>query len=280
MNVGIAVRKRSPLTFFAMVFALSVPFWWIGSVTDLQLMPGLSVSALGTFCPMFAALLLVRRESGTTGVRDLLKRSFDFKRIKTKLWYLPVLLLMPLLTLLVYGLMRALDLPLPASPTQSQSIAQVLAGLPIVSAPLMFAAFFVGALGEELGWSGYVLDPLKEGWNALRAGLILGAVSVLWHFVPLLLSHRSLTYIAWWCLYAVAFRILIVWLYNNTGCSVFATALFHAALNLTWMLFPVNGSHFDIRLGGLVMACAAAVVIVFWGPRTLARYRHAEPATP
>ena len=29
-------------------------------------------------------------------------------------------------------------------------------------------------------------------------------------------------------------------------------ALFHATLNLTWMLFPNCGSHFDMRLGGLV----------------------------
>jgi uncharacterized protein len=73
----------------------------------------------------------------------------------------------------------------------------------------------------------------------------------------------------------MASRILIVWLYNNTGKSVFAGALFHATLNLSYMLFPVYGSHFDMRLGGLVTAFAAAMVTVVWGPRTLARYKHA-----
>ena len=90
------MRSRSPLTFFVLVFSLSVPFFWIGGVTDLELMPGLSVSALATFCPMIAALLLVRRESGTAGVWGLLKRSVDFRRITDKRWYLPILLLMPL----------------------------------------------------------------------------------------------------------------------------------------------------------------------------------------
>ena len=47
--------------------------------------------------------------------------------------------------------------------------------------------------------------------------------------------------------------------------------VFHATLNLTYMLFPVYGTHFDMRLGSLVMALVAAVVTVFWGPRTLAR---------
>ena len=264
------------MTFFVLVFALSAPFWLLGSVSDLQLMPGLSVSVLAAFCPMVGALLLVSRESGTTGVRNLLKRSVDFRRIPDKRWYVPILLLMPAVSLVVYGLMLGLDLPLPVSPTTAKSITQVLADLPIVSALLMFTAFFVLALGEELGWSGYVLDPLQQRWGALRASLILGAVGAGWHLVPLLvIMHRPPVWIAWWCVYAVTFRILVVWLFNNTGGSVFAVALFHATLNLSFMLFPVNGSLFDIRLAGLFMAGAAAVVIVFWGPKTLARYRTA-----
>jgi hypothetical protein len=52
---------RSPLKFFLLVFALSAPFWLAGGLTDLQLMPGLSASALMAFCPLAAALLLVHR---------------------------------------------------------------------------------------------------------------------------------------------------------------------------------------------------------------------------
>jgi uncharacterized protein len=141
----------------------------------------------------------------------------------------------------------------------------------MLPALLMFVAFFVGALGEELGWSGYVIDPLQDRWNALQASLVVGAVGVVWHIVPLLLIHRSPTWIAWWSIYALAARILIVWVYNNTGKSVFAVSLFHATLNLTWMLFPVDGSHFDMRLGGLVMAFAAVTVVLVWGPKTLSR---------
>ena len=269
MNVGIAVHNKSPLRFFVLVFTLSTPFWWIGSVSHLQLMPGLPVSVLMAFCPMIAAaILLLRQESGISGVQQMLKRSIDFGRIRDKRWYLPILLLMPAVSFAVYGLMLGLDLPLPISPTRAKSTTHLLADLPIV-----FAALFIGALGEELGWSGYVLDPLQERWSALKASLILGAVGVAWHLVPLLVvMHRPPIWIAWWSVYAVAFRILVVWLYNNTGGSVFAVALFHATLNLSFMLFPVNGSHFDIRLAGLVMAGAAAVVILFWGAETLARY--------
>jgi len=33
-------RGRSPLAFFLLVFALSVPFWLIGAVTGIDLLPG------------------------------------------------------------------------------------------------------------------------------------------------------------------------------------------------------------------------------------------------
>lgn len=249
-----------PQAFFLLVFALSVPFWLLGAVTDFKLMPGLSVSALMTFCPMVAAMILLHRGSTAMGVADLLRRSLDYKRIAHAGWYVPVLLLMPAVSVAVYFLVRAMDQPLPASQ------------VPVAAALLMALGFFVGALGEELGWSGYVLDALQTRWNALLASLALGLVGILWHLVPLLLLHRSGQWIAWWCLYSMAARILIVWLYNNTGKSVFAVALFHATLNLSYMLFPVYGSHFDMRLGSLVMALVAAVVTTFWGARTLARF--------
>jgi membrane protease YdiL (CAAX protease family) len=252
---------RSPLKFFLLVFALSIPFWLAGGMTDLQLMPGLSVSALMTFCPMAAALILVHRQGRWTGVTELLRRSFDFSRVRSKRWYIPVLFLMAGVNVAVYGLMRWLDMPLPAPQIQG------------LAAALMFVAFFVGALGEELGWSGYITDSMQQRWSALQTGLLLGLVGVLWHLPPLLMMHRSPSWIAWWCLYAVAARILIVWIFNNTGKSVFAVALFHATLNLSYMLFPVHGSHFEMGLGGPVMALTAAIVILVWGPRTLARWR-------
>jgi uncharacterized protein len=250
--------------FFILVFALSVPFWLIGGATNLQLLPGLSVSALMEFCPMAAALIWVYQDGGPAAARALLTQSFDFKRIKSKRWLVPVLLLMPTVSVAVYGLMRWTDAPLPT--------VQIHLG----SALLLFAAFFVGALGEELGWSGYALEPMQARWGALGASLLLGLVGVLWHLTPLLLMGRSLTWIAWWCLYALTFRIFTAWIYNNTGKSVFAAALFHASLNLAYLLFPVYGSHFDMRFGGLVMTGTALVVVVVWGPKTLTRAGHAH----
>lgn len=251
--------RSTPLKFFALVLVISVPFWLLGAATDAQLMPGLSVGVLMAFCPAAVALMRVHRERPADGVAALLRRSFDLQRIEAKRWYVPILLLMPCISGVVYGLMRWQGMPMPAP--------QVA----VLPALLMFLVFFLGALGEELGWSGYALDPMQQRWNALQSGIIVGIVGIIWHLVPLMLLHRSPTWIAWWCLYAVASRVLIVWLYNNTAGSVCAVSLFHATLNLSYMLFPINGSHFDMRYGALATAFAAVVITGVWGPGTLTR---------
>jgi hypothetical protein len=216
-----------------------------------------------TFCPLIAALILVYGENKTAGVTELLKRSFDYKRIRAKVWYAPIVLLMPGVMVLTYALMRLMGSPLPTPQ------------FPVLAPLVMFLAFFIGALGEELGWSGYVTDPMQDRWNALRASILLGLVWATWHIVPFVLVHRSPAWIAWQCLYTVATRVLFVWLYNNTGKSVFAAALFHTIGNVSIFLFPNYGSYYDPRVTGLIITFAAAIVTVVWGPRTLARYRNA-----
>lgn len=259
----IASRSRSPLKFFLLVFALSLPFGLAGALTTFQLLPGVPVSALMFFCPVTAAVIFVYRENKMAGVSELLKRSFDYKRIKASIWYAPVILLMPAVAVLSYGVARLMGVPVP------------IPQFPLIRTLAMSLSLFFPALGEELGWSGYVIDSMQYRWGALTASILLGLVWAFWHIVPLLQAGRSPVWIAWWCLYTVAARVLIVWLYNNTGKSVFAAAVFHTMMNLAWQLFPIKTSYWEPRVTGLIMALAAAIVTVIWGPRTLARYRNA-----
>jgi len=93
---------------------------------------------------------------------------------------------------------------------------------------------------------------------------MLGLVWAAWHIIPLVQTHRSRAWIAWWCLGTVAIRVTMVWLYNNTGKSVFGAELFHDMINVTWQLFPVHGSYHDPRVTGLIMTSVAVIVTFVW----------------
>ncbi|MFN8486225.1 MAG: CPBP family glutamic-type intramembrane protease [Caldilineaceae bacterium] len=254
-------RIASPLAFFIWVFVFSSPFWLLGALLGKQFLPGIPTSALMVLAPLLAAVLLVYREQHMTGVIDLLKRAMDYRRIKDKLWYAPILLLMPSVMLVEFGILRCMGSPIPAPQ------------FTVTTAPALFLTFFVTASMEQVGWMGYAIDPLQARFDALQAGLLLGLVWAVWHFIPLWQVGRTWDWIAWWSLATVAQRVIIVWLYNNTGKSVFATALYQAMMNLTWQLFPVNGSFYDPRITALIVGVIASIVILLWGGQTLADYR-------
>jgi uncharacterized protein len=246
-------HKPSIFTFFVLVFALSIPFWILGSVYPIELLPGLPISALGAFTPALAALILTYKHDRASGTLQLLRRSFDFKRIKNKKWFLIALLLNPAIAVLAYLVIGAVSAPLPMP-----------APLTLATFP-MTVFFFIGALGEEIGWSGYATEPLQQRWGMLPAGLILGAVWAVWHFLPLVQAHRTTAWIAWWTLDTFSLRMILTWLYIRSGKSVFAAAVFHAMINLSWQLFPVNGSFYDPQVFGLItLGCAIIIYAAQW----------------
>lgn len=262
---------RSPVRFFLLVFALSTPIWLLGAVSRRQLSADLPVSSFVWVCPAVAAGVLVWREGGRAGVKRLLRRAVDWRRIRDRRWYLPIMLLQPAVYAATYGVLWLTGSRLPE------------VRFPLAAGVAQLTGFLVAAEFEELGWSGYALEPLQRRGRALRAGVVLGLVWAGFHLVPLVQHGRSAGWIGWWTLGTVGLRVLMTWVYNHTGGSVFGAALLHAMGNLSgigpFLDFGPGGYPYDAqRVSGLLLPGAAAVVTAVWGPRTLAGRRHHQTA--
>lgn len=254
--------------FFGLAAVLSIPFWLVGALVDVQVLPGIPISALMFVVPGVAAAILTYRARGPAGVLSLLKRCVDFHRIRPVVWFVPILLLVPAGLLTSFLMMAWLGLPLPADPTVDWPMAPVLA-----------LVFFVSGAFEQVGWMGYAYEPLQRRYHALTAALILGAVWAVWHFVPLVQAGRAPGWIVWWTLGTVAVRVLMAWLFNHTNHSVAATILMQVMLNVGVAVFPNQGSHYDPMVSGIIFAIVAGVVAVATSPQTLVRRSSGEPAT-
>jgi membrane protease YdiL (CAAX protease family) len=253
--------KRSLTKFFILVFVLALPFWLLGAlVKHLPIPINLPISALQFVCPMIAAFILVAHEKQPGGLKKLFLRAFDAQNIKHKIWYAPIIFLNPLIMVLSYGIMLLLRRPLPPP------------SIPFLLIPIFFVIFFLSGLCEEVGWMGYAADPLQERYSALTTGLLLGVVWALFHIIPWL-SANPPTWVAGQFLSSIGLRLLIVWLYNNTGRSIFAAILFHDMINVSEFLFPNYGSHYDPVIAAAIISVIATIVMFLWGPRTLAHYR-------
>ncbi len=252
--------KRSPLKFFILVLALWTPFILFGAA-PLGLPVNLPVGAIAALCPLIVALMLVGMEEGPGGVKRLLTKVVDHKEIRPRIWYAPIILLVPATVLLSYGIMRLVGRPPPPP------------DIPVLAIPILSLLFLIGAVGEEAGWTGYAIDPMQQRWGALRASVILGSVWATLHVVGWYIqTHHTLMWTVGMWVQTVALRILIVWLCNNTGKSVLTAVLFHAMMNVCSLLFP---NYYDPVIVGTIAAIAAVIVTFLWGPKTLARYRYA-----
>jgi uncharacterized protein len=269
-NTNDSIAKKSPLTFFLLVYGLSIPFWIIETMVDIKGLP-LNIpitDILAAFAPLVAATILVHREEGRVGVKKLFGRIFDSRRISEKAWYVPIIFLPVLLYFLIYLTVYFAGLPLPANWI-----------IPFNSIPVFLAVFFFGAVVEETGYMGYAIDPMQERFGAFRASILMGIPWVVWHYPSIIQQGHNWIWMAWATLGTVGVRVLIVWIYNNTGRSVFACILFHTMLNLGRPLFPANSTHNPLvdypAIHYSVLAIAGIVVAFLWGSKTLTRYRYA-----
>lgn len=268
--------RRSPLRFIVLVVVLAAPMWLLGTDTRRRILPGLGVdlpvSALMFLSPLVAALILIGREEGRPGIRRLFRSMVEAGGLKGR-WMVPTLFLLPLIYGLSYLVHRALDRQVPDLHVDPVELTALL------------AVFLVAAASEEAGWTGYATEPLQEKRSAFEAALLLGLVWAGIHVIPDLQSGHSWGWIAGQRTYTVALRVLIVWLYNNTGRTLAAPVLFHAMDNVSvFSTFP-GTEGYEPAITATLAAVAAATVTWLWGPRTLAgfpaarseRRRHTGP---
>ena len=258
-----ASHVASPWLFFLLVLLVPIPFYALGMARErLPIATFLPVNEIMAFVPMIAALVLAYRESGVCCAKAFLSRALDYRRINGVGWILAALLLMPIIFLLAYGVLRIQGRALPD-----------IELFPIAGIAGFALMFFVGAIGEELGWQGYAYARVKTARSALAAALILGAVWGLWHVIPFIEMGRSIDWTLWQCVGAVAMRIIIVWVFENAGQSVFVAVLFHTMINSPWGVFTEFEPYFDPLVMLAILAPVAGIVAALWGPSTLARFR-------
>lgn len=143
-------------------------------------------------------------------------------------------------------------------------------GLDNLESVAFFLIFMLlgGPLAEELGWRGYILDPLQEKWGKFRGSMILGFVWLVWH-LPLFFIEGTSQYQKgfgisfWsWALQIMVLSVIFTWMYNHTHRSILAAVLLHFMANFAYPLnLDVQG---EIIFTGVRMIVISPILISWY----------------
>jgi len=264
------IRKHPLGCYFALTFAISWggfllaigPDGFPGTPELFQARLPLAVLAM-LAGPSTAGLLLTALVHGGTGLRDYLARLLRW-HVGLR-WYAIALLLGPIL-LAAVGLALSLRSAefLPAIVVTTDRAGLVKFGLVVALGAGIF---------EELGWTGFATPLLRRRFSVAATGLVLGLVWATWHLLAAWWGASGLSgplvrtsYLLDPFLFLVAFRILMVWVYDRTR-SLPVAMLMHLGLTggarilLPPGLTGASLMSFDILWLLVAGAVVAAVVL-------------------
>lgn len=224
--------------FFLLSYLLS---WWSAPMMNGAIIP---------YGPMFAALIVLALVAGRPGL-SAWRRRMTYWRVSW-FWYL-------VSPAIVIGYQMAAYLILLGS------------GFPVASAPALpslgvfLQLLFMGGQWEEPGWSAYALPLLLERYasrknGTLKAVMILGVFRAIWHLPLFIYGH-----IQWFdiFIFAIAFQIIIAWLYLRSGGSIPVVMLFHFTSNLFGaVMYPVFDGSAHTAYYALFMTIATLIAAV------------------
>ncbi len=147
-------------------------------------------------------------------------------------------------------------------------------GAVAVATPWMLLLWLpVGAIGEELGWRGYLHKRLDAGMAGLISSVVVGVLWALWHVG---MYQNGALYMAFFVLLMVSYSVVIYALVATTGFNVLLAAVFHLGINIGSLLaYPVVNQVSFMIVNSLVWAAIALSIVLtrrYWpaldSPRT------------
>ena len=235
-------------------WASTLPFAAVGDVIEKG--SGWPTHLPALLGPGFAAMLVTVWLSGRKGLAELFSRMGRW-RMPPQWW---VVTLSPLVFLAL-----ALAIANAAGNMPSWRAFGRYSGLPTLGVVAVSVVVFLGALGEETGWRGFALPALQRRYGPLFAALLLTPLWALWH-LPFFLTvetYRGFPPVGYFgFLFSLACgSIVLTWLYNGSGQSILACALWHGLFNMATATAAGDGTVAAVT-SSLVIAQALILVVL------------------
>ncbi len=185
-----------------------------------ELWPVLAWILPTVWSPTIVALVLTRSMEGPGAVRKEIKARLSYRRGSGR-W------------LLLAGIAPLLGTAIAVFTARAAGDGNPF--IPSAAIPAMFVVQLVtGAVGEELGWRGFLLPRLGKRFGEMTAAWMMAILWSLWHvaayFVPGM-PHQIMPPLLT-LLFVALFGVFLAFVFNRAGESALASILAHLSLNI------------------------------------------------
>ncbi|MGA2097052.1 MAG: type II CAAX endopeptidase family protein [Candidatus Acidiferrum sp.] len=268
------------LTYLVILFAFSSFFYFLilhsGSLGN-----GRGMYTLGLmYCPGLAGMLTLRLNG-----RNISELGWKWGETKYQVrsWYIPLLY-----ASIAYAIVWIFHLGGLGNPDYYNSLinSMHLGGSPwisIVLGTLLIATYgllrsMTSALGEEIGWRGFLVPELSKTCSFTTTSLISGIIWSVWHYPVLIFSDYNAGTPTWYGLtcftvMVVSISFVFAWMRLKSG-SLWTGAILHGSHNLyiQAIFTPLTRNTgktawFIDEFGCVLPVVAIAFAIYFWSKR-------------
>lgn len=229
-------KDRRALIFYLITYCLT----GILFLVSMQLAPIIELP-LYLFSPAIVALIMIGITEKKSGINNLFKRFVPKKEIIT--WLL-ISVVFSVLISFACDIVLKLSMKMPINYSTSANTMTVSTILIV----------FLGALGEELGWRGYLLPLLSRNYSNLISSLIIGVLWGIWHAGDYGEGIGFFLFI----ISTIEFSIMMTWLYSKSNKNWLTAFLFHGFFNISNFY---NGTEINMKFR-MVSVCVYAVPVI------------------
>ena len=160
--------------------------------------------------------------------------------------------------------------------------------------PMFISFFIIAGLGQELGWTGFLVPRLQTRFSALTSCIIRAIVGGIWHLPIFIYSMQQpqaladFQYSGWITqkgflvaimtatfMFLLPWSIFYSWIFNNTKGSLLLVSILHGSEIWVayWMLSTgIRPNNLDNYWGyGIIMILIATIMVIKTGPQNLSR---------
>lgn len=274
-----SIHRYSIVWFYILVLILGtgVVYLVVRGILPAELVLSSALSA------SIAGIIMTAIEDGGSGLKLMLRRLLIW-RVGIGYWLFSFLFLVP--AILLGSLVNPLFNGDPVSFGNMKPSFDIL--------PMFIAFFIFAGLGQELGWTGYLMPRLQARFGALVSSVIRAILIGIWH-LPLLIysglkpyALPDIPYGVWIAQkgFLIAFvtmslmlilpwSIFSTWIFNNTKGSLLLVAILHSSeIWVAYLMLStgVNPNNLNNYWGyGAILILMATLIVIITGPQNLSR---------